>query len=287
MASPLEVAAMRRAIVISAHGLGGTSPNPAVGCVVLDSSGTVVGEGWHRRKGEPHAETQALDAAGSAASGGTAVVTLEPCNHVGRTPACRQALLDAGVRRVIIAVMDPTSREEGGAAVLAAAGVEVEVGILEDEALLVLGPWLSGFTTARPWTTWAYQVTSTGPEPLTGKEAEVLRGESDVVVSERGVEEAVPDRHGQGMLDLSLDVGKNPAQLAEALYRGGARSALLEGGADLAAPFVEAGVVDRVVVFHLDGGAYDWPLVPEGFKLSSVRRTSGFVRVEAVRNLAG
>src|SRR6266513_4824464 len=110
MATPAEVAAMRRAIGLSAAGLGTTSPNPPVGCVVLDPSGQVVGEGYHERKGEAHAEAQALAAAGHLASGATAVVTLEPCNHQGRTPPCRQALIDAGVRRAVIAMIDPTSR---------------------------------------------------------------------------------------------------------------------------------------------------------------------------------
>lgn len=99
-----EFAAMRQAITLSALGLGTTSPNPPVGCVVLDSSGNVAGFGWHERKGEGHAETRALADAGTAAKGGTAVVTLEPCNHVGRTPACRQALIDAGIARVLIAL---------------------------------------------------------------------------------------------------------------------------------------------------------------------------------------
>lgn len=111
--------------------------------MILDSEGRLVGSGYHERKGEPHAEVHALAAAGGRAEGGTAVVTLEPCNHVGRTPACRQALLDARIARVMIALMDPTSQGEGGAAVLRAAGVKVEVGLLADEARLVLGSWLA------------------------------------------------------------------------------------------------------------------------------------------------
>src|SRR5262245_47272488 len=134
MATARELAAMRRAIGLSAFGLGTTSPNPPVGCVVLGKDGQILGEGYHERKGEAHAEAQALAAAGREADGATAVVTLEPCNHRGRTPACRQALLDARVQRVLIALLDPTSRGEGGAAVLRSNGVEVEVGVLEEEA---------------------------------------------------------------------------------------------------------------------------------------------------------
>src|SRR5882762_9423977 len=128
MANPQEIDAMRLAIALSARGLGTTSPNPPVGCVILDADGEIVGTGYHQRKGEPHAEGYAVMAAGSRAAGGTAVVTLEPCNHVGRTPACRQVLLDAKVARMVIALIDPTSRGDGGAAALRAAGVDVEVG---------------------------------------------------------------------------------------------------------------------------------------------------------------
>ncbi|WP_345409925.1 bifunctional diaminohydroxyphosphoribosylaminopyrimidine deaminase/5-amino-6-(5-phosphoribosylamino)uracil reductase RibD [Nonomuraea salmonea] len=113
---------MRRAIALSALGLGTTSPNPSVGCVILDEDGRVVGEGFHRRKGEAHAEGNALAAAGPEARGGTAVVTLEPCNHVGRAPACRALLIEAGIARVVVAVIDPTSRGEGGVAALRQAG---------------------------------------------------------------------------------------------------------------------------------------------------------------------
>ncbi|HZG05412.1 MAG TPA: riboflavin biosynthesis protein RibD, partial [Streptomyces sp.] len=99
-----ERAAMRRAVALAARGLGSTSPNPVVGCVVLDASGRVAGEGWHQRAGGPHAEVHALAEAGGAARGGTAVVTLEPCDHTGRTGPCTRALIDAGVARVLYAV---------------------------------------------------------------------------------------------------------------------------------------------------------------------------------------
>lgn len=114
MATQQEIDCMRLAIALSACGLGTTSPNPPVGCVVLDVDGEIVGTGFHERKGEPHAEGHALEAAGTPAAGGTAVVTLEPCNHIGRAPACLQLLLDAQVARVMIALRDPTSRRGGG-----------------------------------------------------------------------------------------------------------------------------------------------------------------------------
>ena len=148
MASAAEIAAMRRAIALSAAGLGMTSPNPPVGCVLLDPQDRIVGEGYHERKGEAHAEAQALAAAGPLAAGATAVVTLEPCNHQGRTPPCRQSLIGAGIRRVIIAIIDPTSRGEGGVVELRRAGVDVETGVLADEARVVLGDWLAGLSGA-------------------------------------------------------------------------------------------------------------------------------------------
>ncbi len=110
----------------------------------------IVGEGYHERKGEAHAEAQALATAGPLAAGATAVATLEPCNHQGRTPPCRQSLIDAGIRRVVIAVIDPTSRGEGGVVELRRAGVDVETGVLAAEARIVLGDWLADLQTRRP-----------------------------------------------------------------------------------------------------------------------------------------
>ncbi|MEJ2288236.1 MAG: bifunctional diaminohydroxyphosphoribosylaminopyrimidine deaminase/5-amino-6-(5-phosphoribosylamino)uracil reductase RibD [Deinococcales bacterium] len=125
---------MTRALELAEYGRGRVSPNPMVGCVLV-RGGAVVGEGWHRRAGEPHAEVEALRAAGDRARGATAYVTLEPCNHQGRTPPCTEALLAAGVRRVVVAALDPNPVTDGaGVKRLREAGVEVEVGLLQDEA---------------------------------------------------------------------------------------------------------------------------------------------------------
>jgi diaminohydroxyphosphoribosylaminopyrimidine deaminase/5-amino-6-(5-phosphoribosylamino)uracil reductase len=129
-----EDEAMRRAIALAARGLGTTSPNPVVGCILLDPDGEVVGEGFHAYAGGPHAEIVALAQAGERARGGTAVVTLEPCNHTGRTGPCSQALINAGVERVVIAVDDPTPVAAGGAVTMRAAGVQVETGVRRREA---------------------------------------------------------------------------------------------------------------------------------------------------------
>ncbi|MEV7615914.1 bifunctional diaminohydroxyphosphoribosylaminopyrimidine deaminase/5-amino-6-(5-phosphoribosylamino)uracil reductase RibD [Streptomyces sp. NPDC089799] len=153
---------MRRAVELAARGLGSTSPNPVVGCVITDPAGTVVGEGWHQRAGGPHAEVHALQAAGGAARGGTAYVTLEPCNHTGRTGPCAQALTDAGIARVVYAVPDPNPQAAGGAATLRAAGVETTGGLLRDEAETGNAAWLTSVRLGRPYVTWKYAATLDG-----------------------------------------------------------------------------------------------------------------------------
>lgn len=149
-----EVAAMRRAIALAALGEPATKPNPSVGCVILDADGLVAGEGYHERAGGPHAEVVALAAAGPAAAGGTAVLTLEPCAHTGRTGPCTSALLDAGIARVIYAVPDPTALAGGGAQLLRSSGVDVVDGVLAAEAEAVNERWLTVARHTRPWTLW-------------------------------------------------------------------------------------------------------------------------------------
>lgn len=165
MATATEADAMRRAIALAARGLGSTSPNPVVGCVVLDPQGRPLGEGFHRRAGGPHAEVEALRAAAGAGHdvrGGTAVVTLEPCNHTGRTGPCAQALIDAGITRVVYAVADPDPMATGGAATLAAAGVDTEGGLLADEAAAGNAAWLTSVLHHRPFVAWKYAATLDG-----------------------------------------------------------------------------------------------------------------------------
>jgi diaminohydroxyphosphoribosylaminopyrimidine deaminase/5-amino-6-(5-phosphoribosylamino)uracil reductase len=128
---------MARAIELARNGLYSTHPNPRVGCVVVQGA-QIVGEGWHARAGEPHAEVYALRQAGAKARGATAYVTLEPCSHHGRTPPCADALINAGVARVVVAMQDPNPQVAGtGLARLLAAGIEVQCGVLEAEARLL------------------------------------------------------------------------------------------------------------------------------------------------------
>ncbi|MBB4985731.1 MULTISPECIES: bifunctional diaminohydroxyphosphoribosylaminopyrimidine deaminase/5-amino-6-(5-phosphoribosylamino)uracil reductase RibD [Streptomyces] len=162
MAQQADITAMRRAVELAARGLGATSPNPVVGCVITDASGHPVGEGFHQRAGGPHAEVHALRAAGVLARGGTAYVTLEPCNHTGRTGPCAQALIEAGVSRVVYAVADPNPQATGGADTLRAAGIEVEQGLLEDEAEAGNIAWLTSVRRGRPFVRWKYAATLDG-----------------------------------------------------------------------------------------------------------------------------
>ena len=143
---------MRRALQLAALAEGRTSPNPLVGAVVLDSTGRLVGEGFHARAGLPHAEPGALAQAGDAARGGTIVVTLEPCCHHGRTPPCTEAILSAGIQRVVVALTDPDPRVAGGGLQrLRDAGLEVISGVLAAEAADQNRAFVHRVRTGRPW----------------------------------------------------------------------------------------------------------------------------------------
>ncbi|QDU19242.1 bifunctional diaminohydroxyphosphoribosylaminopyrimidine deaminase/5-amino-6-(5-phosphoribosylamino)uracil reductase RibD [Urbifossiella limnaea] len=194
---------MRHALALAARGRGAVEPNPMVGAVVLDAAGAVVGEGWHQRFGGPHAEVHALAAAGERARGGTLVVTLEPCCHQGKTPPCTDAVLAAGVARVVAAMADPFPRVAGGGlARLRDAGVVVEVGVSEAEARRLNAAYLKLLATGRPWVhlKWAMSLdgkTATragdsqwisGPESR--QRVHELRGVVDAIVVGRGTVEA-------------------------------------------------------------------------------------------------
>jgi diaminohydroxyphosphoribosylaminopyrimidine deaminase/5-amino-6-(5-phosphoribosylamino)uracil reductase len=142
---------MARALRLAAKGLNTTTPNPRVGCVLV-RDGIVVGEGWHEKAGSPHAEVHALQAAGDRAKGATAYVTLEPCSHFGRTPPCADALVEAGVARVVAAMTDPNPQVSGrGLARLEAAGIATAEGLLRAEAEALNIGFVSRMTRGRPW----------------------------------------------------------------------------------------------------------------------------------------
>ena len=151
MSDDTDAAYMRRALRLAARAAGRTSPNPLVGAVVV-SDGKIVGEGYHRAAGEPHAEVNALRKAGAAARGGTIYTNLEPCAHTGRTPPCVSAIKDAGVARVVAAMRDPDPRTNGkGFRALRDAGLEVTVGVLADEAARLNAGFISRLTRGRPF----------------------------------------------------------------------------------------------------------------------------------------
>jgi len=160
--STAERHAMRRALELAQTPGVPLGPNPRVGCVLLDEHGQEVAEAFHRGAGTPHGEAAALAMAGDAARGTTAVVTLEPCNHTGRTGPCAQALIDAGVRRVVFAQSDPNPVAAGGAETLRAAGIEVEQGLMATEAAAVNRVWTFAVEAGRPFVTWKFATTLDG-----------------------------------------------------------------------------------------------------------------------------
>jgi diaminohydroxyphosphoribosylaminopyrimidine deaminase / 5-amino-6-(5-phosphoribosylamino)uracil reductase len=157
-----EHSAMRRALLLAAEPTVRPGANPRVGCVLFGSDGEVLAEGLHRGAGTPHAEVDALAQAGERARGATAVVTLEPCDHTGRTGPCTRALLDAGITRVVFAQADPDPVAAGGAATLRAAGVDVDGGLLVDEAEKLNLEWSFAVRAGRPHVTWKYAATLDG-----------------------------------------------------------------------------------------------------------------------------
>jgi diaminohydroxyphosphoribosylaminopyrimidine deaminase/5-amino-6-(5-phosphoribosylamino)uracil reductase len=161
-ASTTEHEAMARAISLARTDAVRTHPNPRVGAVLLDASGAEIGSGLHRGAGNPHAEVEALARVGDLARGATAIVTLEPCNHTGRTGPCSEALIDAGVARVVFGQPDPNPLARGGADALAAAGVEVIGGVLAEESRLLNPVWSFAMEHQRPLVTWKFAATLDG-----------------------------------------------------------------------------------------------------------------------------
>jgi diaminohydroxyphosphoribosylaminopyrimidine deaminase/5-amino-6-(5-phosphoribosylamino)uracil reductase len=271
---------LARARELAERGRGTTHPNPVVGAVLVHD-GEVVGEGWHERRGEPHAEVHALREAGGRARGATLYVTLEPCSHHGATPPCADALIEAGVARVVAGQLDPSPKVSGaGLERLRAAGVEVEVadgeeGFLSRRQLEAWRTWASlgrPFVTYKAATTLDGRVTVPGTRWITGERARrrvhELRAASDAVAVGMGTVRADAPRldarevsvlrqprrlaFGRGPLppgsDLELRTGPLRQELA-ALAADGVQSLLLEGGPTLATAFLAAGLVDKLQVY--------------------------------------
>ncbi len=190
---------MHEALALAAHGRGLVEPNPLVGAIILDAEGNRVGSGWHQKYSGPHAEIHALAEAGERARGGTLLVTLEPCCHWGKTPPCTLAVLQAGIRRVVVAMADPFPKVNGGGLqILREAGLEVELGLCQTEAQRLNAAYLKLLKTGRPWVhaKWAMTLdgkiaTRTGDSRwISGEESRrrvhELRGCVDAIVVGRG-----------------------------------------------------------------------------------------------------
>jgi diaminohydroxyphosphoribosylaminopyrimidine deaminase/5-amino-6-(5-phosphoribosylamino)uracil reductase len=271
---------LERALELAERGRGTTYPNPVVGAVLV-CDGEIVGEGWHERPGEAHAEVNALRAAGDRARGATAYVTLEPCSHHGRTPPCADALIEAGVARVVVGVLDPNPKVHGlGFERLRNAGVDVEVaeGELARRAREQNAGYLSVFERGRPWVIYKAAITFDGRMTLPGETwisgeesrrlVHELRGRVDAVAVGMGTVRADNPRldardvdapkqprrlaFGRGPLPeastLELRSGGLEAEL-RALTEEGVQTLLLEGGPTLAAAFLAADLVDQLMVF--------------------------------------
>jgi diaminohydroxyphosphoribosylaminopyrimidine deaminase / 5-amino-6-(5-phosphoribosylamino)uracil reductase len=264
---------LERALELAERGRGTTHPNPVVGTVVV-RDGEVVGEGWHERKGGPHAEVRALEAAGDLARGATMFVTLEPCTRHGSTPPCADAIIAAGVTKVVVGAADPTQE---GVARLQEAGIEVDLldaweARQQNEAWFIWAAQGRPFVTYKAAVTLDGRMTVPGERWVTGEESRrlvhELRASSDAVAVGMGTVRADNPRldardvdavrqprrlaFGKGPLpegsELELRTGELEPEL-RALAGEGVQSLLLEGGATLASSFLRAGLVDKLLVF--------------------------------------
>jgi diaminohydroxyphosphoribosylaminopyrimidine deaminase / 5-amino-6-(5-phosphoribosylamino)uracil reductase len=267
---------LERALELAERGRGTTRPNPVVGAVVV-ADGEVVGEGWHERRGGPHAEVVALEAAGERARGATIYVTMEPCAHHGSTPPCTKAVLEAGVARVVAGSLDPNPEAAGGLDLLRAGGVEVEHAD-SFETRAQNEAWRTWIQAGRPFVTLKLavtldgRVTVPGSRWVTGEESRrrvhELRAASDAVAVGMGTVHADDPRldarevgaehqprrlaFGRGPLPAGSELELCSGPLDEELSRLGAegtQSLLLEGGPTLATAFLEHDLVDRLLVF--------------------------------------
>jgi diaminohydroxyphosphoribosylaminopyrimidine deaminase/5-amino-6-(5-phosphoribosylamino)uracil reductase len=297
---------LERALELAERGRGTTYPNPIVGAVLV-REGRVVGEGWHERPGEAHAEVNALRAAGERARAATLYVTLEPCSHHGRTPPCADALIDAGVSRVVVGVLDPNPEVNGaGVARLREGGVAVQVaeGDVARSVREQLAGYLSVHERGRPWVIYKAAVTLDGRMTMPGDQW-ISGDESRRLVHEvRGWVDAVAVGMGTVRADnprldaRDVDAPKQPRRLAfgrgplpegsglelrggaleeelRSLAREGVQTLLLEGGPTLATSFVAADLVDQLMVFVAPTLAGDGPglvaALPEPVDLRRLR----------------
>ena len=283
-----ERAALERAAALASRA-GRTSPNPKVGCVIVDRAGNVLGEGYHRAAGQPHAEVEALTAAGPAARGATAVVTLEPCTHTGRTGPCTEALLTAGVARVVVGRRDPNPVAGGGIDALRDAGVDAVLAEPSPAVEALNRYWETAARHGRPAVIWKTAATLDGrvaaadgtsqwiTGPTAREQVHRLRAEVDAVLvgsgtaladdpsltvrltgetAEQPLRVVVGDRPLPAGARLHDDAAatlqlarQEPAAVLQQLWDADVRSVLLEGGPTMASAFLAEDLVDFVVWF--------------------------------------
>lgn len=311
---------MSGALSLAARNLGDTWPNPSVGCIVV-KDGEIIGRGWTQSGGRPHAETEALMRAGSAARGATAYVTLEPCSHQGQTPPCADALISAGIARVVVAVIDKNPEIAGhGIEKLKAAGIKVEVGICEDEAHRLNAGFFLKVESLRPLFAFKSATTLDGRIALASGESKwitgegaraaahalrarydaVLVGSNTVLADDPELTCRMPGYRGRPKVRIVLDrrgrtpesakliksareiptwivtaesadcaklaaqgaeiltvAAKNDSEFAESAAKGLAKKGLtrvmIEGGAAVAASFLQADLIDEILWFRADG----------------------------------
>jgi diaminohydroxyphosphoribosylaminopyrimidine deaminase/5-amino-6-(5-phosphoribosylamino)uracil reductase len=275
--------AMQRAIELSRLGLGKTKGNPIVGAVIFNETG-IISEGFHQSG--PHAEVVAINNTKVDLTGASIAVTLEPCNHHGKTPPCTDALINSGIKSVYFAVTDPNAEAAGGAAKLRAAGLNIELGLLEKEAAFENRAWLSAFKNSRPYFTWKVAITVDGKiaakdgssKWISNDESRSyvarLRSESDAILVGTGTVLAddpnlIPDQFDNRPLrvvvgnrtipdtakvkdnraELFHHQSRDLAALTAMLHKRELRSVLVEAGPTLGSAMLKAGLIDELAVF--------------------------------------
>lgn len=278
-------AAMARAIECARAGLGKTFPNPIVGAVITSASGELISEGFHQ--GGDHAEVVAINAAKNIPAGATLYVTLEPCNHQGKTPPCTQAIIDAGIKKVVYAVSDPNPIAAGGGEYLRASGVEVEYGLMEREASFDNRAWLTKIAKERPRITWKIASTMDGKvatadgtskwitSELARADVALLRSQSDAIVTSTATVKADnplltskgagknPVRIVMGSSEIASNVqilnadaetvtikSRDPEDLISLAKSRGFNQLLIESGPTFGTALLKAGLIDEVILYQ-------------------------------------
>jgi diaminohydroxyphosphoribosylaminopyrimidine deaminase/5-amino-6-(5-phosphoribosylamino)uracil reductase len=308
-------AAMHRAIEISSIGLGKTKGNPIVGAVIFNESG-IISEGFHQSG--PHAEIVAINNAKVNLTNASIAVTLEPCNHYGKTPPCTEAIIQSGIKNIYYAVTDPNQVAAGGANKLQDAGLKVESGLLEKEAAFANRAWLNAIKKARPYFTWKVAITIDGKiaakdgssKWITNQDSRAfvakLRSESDCILVGTGtliaddpnlVPEGFDNRPLRAVIgnreipgsakvrddraELFHHQSRNLMALAAALHKREIRSVLVEAGPTLGSALINAGLIDELAVFTAPKLLGDGPNFLDSIGIDSIDKALQLAPIES------